>query len=249
MDKTYSDYEGFAYFYNKYWTGAPQELMRRVLELTILSRLPLGSEVLDVCCGTGNTAAFLTSKGYKVTGLDGSAEMLSYALQNAPGACFIQADARDFSFDKKFDACVCLFDSVNHIPDMEGVEKLFKNVGKVLKKKALFLFDVNSLKSAKSASDMDFFAVDENEAFLLKAVFDKKTNETVYKAVYFIKEEGSWKRGDSAVCEKYHEPELLIKALKDAGFADILFADGSGFGIKDFKERLFFTAGYRGGNR
>src|SRR5512136_2290781 len=74
--------------------------------------LPSGGSVLDVGCGTGRHAIELAKRGYAVTGLDLSAEMLSRAKDAARAAHvnvnWIQADATRFSLPKKYDAAVCL---------------------------------------------------------------------------------------------------------------------------------------------
>lgn len=243
MNKIYEDYDHFAYFYNKYWTRNPQKLMSKALDILFLNEMKKGSKILDLCCGVGNMAAFMGSKGMEVVGLDGSRAMLEYAKENAPKAEFVHADARDFKFVYKFDAITCLFDSVNHLLELRDVGELFINVYDSLSEGGFFVFDVNSLKSAATASDMDFFATSDEEVFLIKADFDNKNLITSYNMTAFLKEEGVWQRYDNTVYEKFHKPEYLIKLLNDIGFASIGFADGESLGIKAFKNRLFFKVG------
>lgn len=243
MNDIYDDYDRFAYFYNKYWTQNPQKLMSKALDMLFLRELKKGSKILDLCCGVGNMAAFMGGKGMDITGLDGSREMLEYAKGNAPKAQFIHADARDFQLDNKFDAVTCLFDSVNHVLEQEGVKKLFQNVYDALNDGGTFVFDVNSLESAATASDMDFFAVNDDEVFLIKADFDNTNLITSYNMTAFLKEEGAWQRYDNTVYEKFYTPEELIKLINDVGFSSVGFADGSSLGIKGFKNRLFFKVG------
>lgn len=238
----YNSYDEIAYFYNKYWTVRPQELMARSLEILLFPRLKKGAKILDVCCGTGNTAAFFAKNGFKTIGVDGSALMLDYASRNAPDVEFILADARDFETSHKFDAAVCLFDSVNHILETAHLAKVFQNIWNSLKNGGTFLFDANTFKSASRASEMDFFAVEDGEAFMIKCDYDKKTGITSYYSTFFIKENNGWRRGDSTITEKYHTCNLLIDTLKIAGFTNIAFAEGDSFGVKDFKNRLFFMA-------
>src|SRR4051794_17975661 len=46
---------------------------------TLLSRVPKTGSVLDIACGTGRFTAVLLNRGYQVTGVDVSPEMLAVA--------------------------------------------------------------------------------------------------------------------------------------------------------------------------
>lgn len=74
--------------------------------------LPTGGSVLDVGCGTGRHAIELARRGYAVTGLDLSPEMLARAADAAEAAGvrveWIRADATDFSLPNTYDAAICL---------------------------------------------------------------------------------------------------------------------------------------------
>ena len=76
-------------------------------------------QVLDLACGTGNMAIRLAKRGYKVTGVDSSKDMLDVARDKAAreGLClsFVQQDMRYLESEKQFDAAVCLFDSLNYL--------------------------------------------------------------------------------------------------------------------------------------
>ncbi len=74
--------------------------------------LPSGGSVLDVGCGTGRHAIELAKRGYAVTGLDLSSEMLSRAADAAKAENvhveWIRANATQFTFPELYDAAVCL---------------------------------------------------------------------------------------------------------------------------------------------
>ena len=73
---------------------------------------PSGASILDVGCGTGRHSVELAKRGYAVTGLDLSAEMLAQAAQaaNAAGVQveWIHSDATRFSLARKYDGAICL---------------------------------------------------------------------------------------------------------------------------------------------
>ncbi|MBE0431258.1 MAG: class I SAM-dependent methyltransferase [Dehalococcoidia bacterium] len=71
-----------------------------------------GDSVIDVGCGTGRHSIELARRGYAVTGLDLSAEMLARAAAAARAAEveveWIRSDAAQFALPAKYDAAICL---------------------------------------------------------------------------------------------------------------------------------------------
>lgn len=70
-----------------------------------------GSSILDVGCGTGRHSVELAKRGYAVTGLDLSSEMIARAAAAAKAAGvqvdWIHSDATQFSFPREFYAAIC----------------------------------------------------------------------------------------------------------------------------------------------
>jgi SAM-dependent methyltransferase len=80
-------------------------------------RIPAGSAVLDLGCGSGlPVARDLAAGGYRVVGVDISAVQVRRARELVPRAQFVQADAATVSFSPaSFDAVVSLFVLI-HLP-------------------------------------------------------------------------------------------------------------------------------------
>ena len=76
--------------------------------------IPPGGTVFDVGCGTGRHSIELARRGYAVTGLDLSSEMLARAATAARTAGlaveWIRANAAEFSFQRRYDAAICLYE-------------------------------------------------------------------------------------------------------------------------------------------
>ena len=238
----YTEYDCFAYFYNKYWTINAPLYLEKALDILLLEKLEENAHILDVCCGTGNVAGLLSAKGYHMTGLDGSKLMLDYAKENAQAVDFIQADARDFNLGRKFHAITCLFDSINHLLNKEDVLKVFKNIYEHLEENGIFVFDVNSLSSSTDVDLSDFSAVEKNEVFISQGSYNSIEKLITYSLTAFIKEDNKWVRYDNKIYERYYEEELLISMLKQAGFRNTAYTYGADIGIEPFEDRVFFTA-------
>lgn len=74
--------------------------------------LPPESSILDVGCGTGRHSIELSRRGYSVTGLDLSREMLARAAAAAEAAGvsveWVRAEAARFSLPERYDGAICL---------------------------------------------------------------------------------------------------------------------------------------------
>ncbi len=100
-----ADHLGAAYLRYSFTKGTPQEVDFLV---TALGLAP-GMRVLDVGCGPGRHAYALAERGIEVLGIDVSRRFVDLATAGAPaGATFQRLDARHLSFDREFDAAICL---------------------------------------------------------------------------------------------------------------------------------------------
>jgi SAM-dependent methyltransferase len=91
-------------------TGSFRRLLDRLVQ-----PLPAGASVLDVGCGHGVPARYLVDRGFRVTGLDGSARLLELARKAVPEATFHLGDMRSADPGGPYDA-VLAWDSVFHVP-------------------------------------------------------------------------------------------------------------------------------------
>jgi SAM-dependent methyltransferase len=78
----------------------------------IAEAVPAGGSILDLGCGTGRIAAGLVQRGYRVVGVDQSAEM----LEHASGFETVQAPIAGLELGREFDAVLLASNLVN-IPD------------------------------------------------------------------------------------------------------------------------------------
>ncbi len=236
-------YDGLAWFYNKYWTREAPDIFERVLDRIFLSEMPARGEILDLCCGTGQVAARLSQRKYKVTGLDNSESMLSFARINAPDADFTIGDARYFKFDKQFDGVMSLFDSLNHMLTSEDLLDCFKSVRSVLKKGGMFVFDLNDEETFDEGWELGFSAVEDDNVCIMKPSYDQSTGRVKYDITTFFMMAGIWIRNDVSVYEQCYYSEDVVNLLYEANFKNIQILNGSrDLSFEAFRGRLFFIA-------
>lgn len=139
----YTDYDTWAWLYNETMGPDYGKAQLGFLRRALLPNLPPNAAILDLCCGTGQLIQPLLAAGYRVTGLDGSEQMLAYARQNAPQATYLLEDARRFEPPEQFDGAFSTSASLNHIMTLADLTLVFRNVHRALRPGGSFAFDLN----------------------------------------------------------------------------------------------------------
>ncbi len=119
------------------------------LDEIIIKRYKKQKEMLDLGCGTGRFTIELAKRGYKMTGLDITCEMLEIAKMKAKQhnlkIKFIKADIRNFKLLKKTEI-VWARGSIGDIIDQDEVRKALLNIKNNLARNGLFIFDVRDFQ-------------------------------------------------------------------------------------------------------
>lgn len=110
----------------------------------LLARLPPGSHILDIGCGSGvPITRFLLSRGHRVTGVDIARRQIERARRLVPQATLLEGDIMRASFpDEMFDAVVSFY-AIIHVPRDEH-RALFQRVHRMLKGGGLLLATLGS---------------------------------------------------------------------------------------------------------
>ncbi|OGO00537.1 MAG: hypothetical protein A2Y90_04590 [Chloroflexi bacterium RBG_13_52_12] len=217
----YADYDNFAWLYNQEW-GAFGENIFLALKEIAGDKLPDGAKILDLCCGTGQLAKVLIEKGYRVTGIDGSVEMLRYAKENAPDAEFIPKDARNFRLPSVYHAVFSTFDALNHVMTIEELQEVFKNVNRCLVKGGIFIFDLTT-KYHFETNMKAYQRVTENPDYLytMRGNYNEENKTGEFHCTIFQPQGKNWKRSDTFLHQTWYPCEDVKSALEKAGFSDI----------------------------
>lgn len=98
------------------WVGARgTRLTERIWIDRFASMLRPGADVLDIGCGSGEPIArALADRGYAVTGVDSSPEMIALFEENLPDQTAAVADMRSLKLDRRFGGVIA-WDSFFHL--------------------------------------------------------------------------------------------------------------------------------------
>jgi len=160
------------------------------------SLLPINALVLDMACGSGRDAKIFSEKGFNVTGVDLSEEMLKIAAQNCPNAKFRLMDIRQLNFDNQYFDGVWACAALLHIPKRE-IPPLISGVSRVLKRGGIFYIIVKEgdgerfVKDERYGGDImkfySYFKSGELEAILNERGFDMVKSSGVTRKENYLK--------------------------------------------------------------
>lgn len=203
--------------------------------------------VLDLACGTGSLTRELACRGYEVTGVDLSEDMLSIAEEKcrdlpARPRFFCQPMER-LCLPGRVDACVCCLDSVNYVLKPQKLQRAFRRVYEVLEPGGLFLFDADTPEKLESMDGQVFLDEDEDTFCVWRGEYSQKRRVCTFWMDIFRREGGLWQRGGELHEEYAYAMDELEEYLKEAGFAQIRrYGELKRRAPKAGEQRVFFAA-------
>lgn len=208
--------------------------------------------VVDLGCGTGEITIRLAKKGYSVTGVDISAEMLAVAQQKSHQAHeqirWIQQDIRHLEGFSDIDLFVSFCDVVNYITNKTDVGVLFQRIYDSLRPGGLFIFDVHSLHYVRHDLQNRTFTEDREEfVYIWDCEATENDGEMIHYLTFFYETEKTnlYHRVDEVHRQRTFPASDYEQLLKNAQFRKIdIYSD---FSLeKQFleknSERIFFVA-------
>ena len=181
--------------------------------------------VVDLACGTGSVTALLAQKGWQVTGVDMSEDMLTVAwdktqnMKNPPR--FVCQPLQRLHLPRGVDLAVCALDSLDYITDPADCAAAIARVYRALNPGGIFIFDVNTPEKLKAMDGQVFLDEDDDVYCVWRGEFDENTNICSYGMDLFQRSGEVWTRSFEEHREYAYSQEQLVRYLKNAGFTHI----------------------------
>lgn len=178
--------------------------------------------LLDLACGTGKLTCELASRGYDMTGVDVSYDMLAVASDRAraQGAdiLFLCQDMCEFELYGTVDAVYCCFDSLNYILEPADLAHVFSLVHNYLDPNGIFIFDMNTRRKFEKVYSDNSYVLESDGLFCAwQNYYDRDSRLCDFYLTFFEQnEDGSYERSDETQCERMYEENEIRDMLKSA---------------------------------
>ncbi len=193
--------------------------------------------VLDLACGTGKLTSELSLRGYDMTGVDASTEMLTVARERAQDIghtdkiLYLEQDMCDFELYGTVGACVCTLDGINHLLYAERLRKCLSLVHNYLDPDGLFVFDViGKGKFESELSGRAYVYERGDDQCIWETLYNKRTHFCdYYITLYESGEDGRYTRHEAWQRERMYTLRTLKSELLRAGFEVLDFVSDFDF--------------------
>ena len=220
-------YNHFAQVYARgYYPEFSKALANLLPEIFNRFEIPATGKLIDLACGEGSFALEMANKGWEVTGVDQSEEMLRLARRRASdSACqvsFSQQDMREFSLATPADLVTCWFDSLNYLLRIEDVQSDFSRVHQALKPGGWFIFDMNTIYGLAVDWQKQKCYVEQETEDLLElhqTNYDFEKRMATLRITWFIRNDLDWQKFEEIHFERAYSVEKIKNALIGAGFS------------------------------
>lgn len=195
--------------------------------------------ILDLCCGTGRHSIALAKRGYRVTGLDLSETLLSYAITLSKGlpVRFVHGDMRSLPFsDGMFDVVLNLFTSFGYFVEDRDNERVLAEICRVLKPGGQFLIDFLN----RPAVIRGLVPVSEREENGVKIREERWIEGDLVRKRIFLSDSRGMRRYEERV--KMYARDQMEQMMQKAGLlVDRVWGDFEGNPHTEYSQRMIMA--------
>lgn len=179
--------------------------------------------VCDLACGTGNVTIPLARRGYDMTGVDISEDMLNIARQKARGLdiLFLNQSITRLDLYGTMGAFLCMIDGINYILAPKLLIEAFRRMKTCfMDPGALFIFDISTRYKLENVIGSDTFVHSDTDIFYTwQNRYIKSKNLSDMLITFFVKDGKDYKRFEERHIQRAYTENELKYILKTAGFS------------------------------
>lgn len=243
-------YGRFAYIYDELMQDAPYDMWEKFVIQRLNHYGCKGTSLLDLGCGTGELSIRFAQKGFDVTGVDLSADMLAVARAKAEEQSlsipFYEQDMAKLEGLGLFDVIGIFCDSLNYLQSEEMVIHTFAKAFQHLEEGGILFFDVHSIfKLNEVFIGRTFTYNDDDLVYIWDSFPGEVPNSVEHELSFFVldKPSGKYDRFDELHEQRTFPIEQYTIWLKEAGFEIVeITADFTERPPGPQSERIFFMA-------
>ena len=190
-------------------------------------------KICECACGTGSLTLPLYRRGFQMTGVDVSQEMLWQAAQKSRSKGiaipYVRQDMRALNLHRPMDAVLATCDGVNYLLTDEDLLSFFRAAARAVRPGGALIFDVSTpYKIRNVLCSGGLLGEDrENITYLWQNFWHEKRKTVEMDLSFFVREEdGRYRRIDERQHQRAWEQQELKETLWHAGFKAVsLYGD------------------------
>jgi SAM-dependent methyltransferase len=214
------------------WGHFSESMSDTMLALARQRGLPQDGHVVDLACGVGIACVKFAQAGYRVTGVDLSAQMLVQARRKAQGAevqvNWLQRDMRDWQLEQPADLVTSMYDALNYMLTPDDLGAVFKCVSRALKPGGLFVFDMNTIRGLlENWGTRTHVNFDGEDLFIVNQTrWNYETNtDTLILHGFWRRDDGLWERWKETHVQRGFPMTEILRLLSEAGLKTLAVLD------------------------
>jgi ubiquinone/menaquinone biosynthesis C-methylase UbiE len=189
-------------------------------------------KICECACGTGSLTIPLYRRGFQMTGVDLSQEMLWQAAQKSRkqgiAIPFVRQDMRALNLHRPMDAVLATCDGVNYLLTEEDLLSFFRAAHRAIRPGGALIFDVSTPHKLKDVLGGGLFGEDREEiTYLWQNQWSEKRQTVTMDLCFFVKEkDGRYRRIEEHQKQRAWDRQTLKETLWRAGFRAVsLYGD------------------------